>query len=48
MGFQFVLVAFFAELMSANRKLLEDARFNVLKLADAKRNIRLSWLMVII
>ncbi|WP_061937414.1 glycosyltransferase family 2 protein [Collimonas pratensis] len=36
MGFQTLLIAFVADLLSANRKLLEDIRFKTAKLANGK------------
>jgi glycosyltransferase involved in cell wall biosynthesis len=38
MGFQTILIAFVADLLSANRKLLEDIRFKVSKLSQDKAN----------
>lgn len=38
MGFQTILVAFVTDLLSANRKLLEDLRFKVAQLESNRNN----------
>lgn len=38
MGFQTILIAFVANLLSANRKLIEDLRFTVKKLSSTEKN----------
>ncbi|RAZ62146.1 glycosyltransferase family 2 protein, partial [Enterobacter cloacae] len=38
MGFQTILIAFVADLLSANRVLIEDLRFTVKKLSSTEKN----------
>jgi glycosyltransferase involved in cell wall biosynthesis len=39
MGFQTILIAFVADLLSANRTLLEDIRFKTARLSESHRNV---------